>query len=153
LVWMSRTSGSVDLLGRVGFPDAEESNLRLAMKYDLEAVRYPQFGVLWRMSDAVSFGVTYRHEFELDLAQTFRVQGDVGAQSAPVIRNGFIQVASPSTDLFQPAQVAAGVAWRVHPRWLATTDVIYEHWSGFSNPGARIDLTHDLKNFERLVHI
>ena len=153
LVWMSQTNGTVNLSGRIGFPDADQSDLRLAMKYDLEAVRYPQFGVLWRVQHDLWLGLTYRHEFELDLAQTFRIDGDVGSVSSPVIQNGFIQVASHSTDLFQPAQLAAGMAWTVAPRWLATADVVYEHWSGFSNPGARIDLTHDLKDFERLVHI
>jgi long-chain fatty acid transport protein len=153
LVWMSRTQGTVDLTGRIGFPDAEQSDLRLSMNYDLEAVRYPQFGVLWRARSDLWLGLTYRAEFELDLAQTFRVEGDVGSVSAPVIRNGFIQVASHSTDLFQPGQLAAGMAFNVTPRWLTTADVIYEHWSGFSNPGAQIDLTHDLKDFEKLVHI
>src|SRR5262249_61091885 len=51
------------------------------------------------------------------------------------------------------AQLAAGMAFRVRRRWLVTADVVYERWSEFENPGAAIQLSADLKDFNRFVHI
>jgi len=152
-VWMSSSHGNVQLNGLVGFPDPEQSDLRLAIDYQLETVRYPQMGLYWQHSDRLTFGLTYRHSFTLRLAQSLHIEGIVGPLSHPLIQNGKVDVSSQSTDLFQPAQLAAGMAFRVRPRWLVTADVVYERWSEFENPGAAIQLSADLKDFNRFVHI
>src|SRR5215813_10620889 len=69
-VWMSSSHGNVQLNGLVGFPDPEQSDLRLAIDYQLETVRYPQMGLFWQHSDRLTFGLTYRHSFTLRLAQS-----------------------------------------------------------------------------------
>src|SRR5262249_47376092 len=80
-------------------------------------------------------------------------EGDVGAQSAPIIQDGWVDLRSRTADLFQPAQLAFGLAWRLRPRWLATADLVYERWSAFENPGAAITLQTELRDFMRLVRI
>lgn len=154
MAFMSRTQGDVVLEGRIGFPDAEDSELRLGLDVDLVAIRYPQVGALWVPRDGVAIGLVYRHAFVLELDQGFVIRGDVGPRdSEPILEDGYLAVRSLSSDLFQPAQVVLGLALRPAPRWLAALDLSYQRWSGFDTPGSRIELRYDLKTFNDLVRL
>ncbi len=152
MAFMSRTKGDVILRGRVGFPDAEDTELRLGLDVDLVAVRYPQAGVLWQPRDWLRLGLSYRHEFQLELDQGFVVRGNVGPKhDDPVLTDGYLAVRSISTDLFQPAQVTLGASAELPAGLLATLDLQWARWSRFRTPGSMVRLDYDLKDFNSLV--
>lgn len=154
MAFMSRTKGDVTLRGRIGFPDAEDTELRLGMDVDLVAVRYPQAGVLWQPLDWLRVGASYRHEFMLELDQGFVVRGNVGPRNdEPILADGFLAVRSISTDLFQPAQVTLGAAAELPRGLLATVDLQWARWSRFRTPGSMVKLDYDLKDFNTLVNL
>jgi len=154
VAYMSRTKGTVDLAGRVGFPDANDSDLTVGVNVDLVTIRYPQAGLLWRVEPWLDLGLCYRHEFKARFDQGFRIDGDVGVAGAPpLVEDGFFALHSVALDLFQPLQVAAGFAARPSRRLLVAGDVTWQRWSRFRNPAAHIDLDLDLKDFNDLVSI
>lgn len=152
--FLSRTEGLLNLRGLVGLPDPDDSDLDLAIDVDLKAVRYPQFGVLFVPRKDLSFGLTYRHQFELSVKQGFRVEGNVGVPGGrPIIEDAFFQLVSSSRDLFQPMQIALGTEYRPTARTRLALDAIYHRWSTFSDPAALIDLSLDLKDLQSLVNL
>ncbi len=154
IAYMSRTRGTLDLEGRVGFPSADDSSLSLDIDVDLITVRYPQAGVLVRAAPWLDVGLAYRGGFALKLDQAFTIRGDVGPDGAePVVDDGFFKLHSAALDLFQPEQVAVGFAARITPRLLVAGDVTWQRWSVFQNPAAHIDIDYDLKDFNDLVVI
>jgi len=60
VAFMSRTAGKVSLEGRIGFPDAEDSNLTLDIDVALKTIRYPQAGILWRARPWLLLGLAFR---------------------------------------------------------------------------------------------
>lgn len=151
--YMSRTQGAIDLTGRVGFPVSADSDLALDIDVKLRAIRYPQFGALWRARPWLDVGVTYRGGFVLEIDQQFAIHGDLGPAGHPVVDDAFFQLHAIALDLFQPQQVAAGFAARVVPRLLVSGDLTWQRWSEFENPAARITFEYDLKQFNNLVNL
>jgi hypothetical protein len=154
IAYMSRTRGTLDLNGRIGFPNSDDSDLALDIDVDLVTVRYPQGGVLVRATPWLDVGLAYRGGFALKLDQAFAIRGDVGPAGVdPVVDDGFFKLHSAALDLFQPEQVALGIAARLTPRLLVAGDVTWQRWSEFQNPAAHIDIEYDLKDFNDLVVI
>lgn len=154
IAYMSRTQGTLDLEGRVGFPDSYDSDLTLAIDVDLVTVRYPQAGILWRARPWLDLGLAYRGGFVLELDQGFTITGDVGSEGIePVVDDGFFALTTVSLDLFQPEQVAWGFAAQLTPRVLLAGDVTWQRWSAYQNPAANIEIELDLKDFNDLVVI
>lgn len=154
IAYMSKTSGTVTLQGRVGFPNYDDSNLALGIDVDLKTIRYPQAGLLWHATPYFDVGVAYRGSFTLHLDQTFIVSGDVGpAMGDPVIKDGYFKLRSLALDLFQPAQIAAGFSLRFTRDVTIAGDLTWQHWDAYENPAAHIDLMLDLKDFQHLVNI
>lgn len=154
IAYMSRTVGTVDLTGRVGFPNYDDSNLAVDIDVDLKTIRYPQAGLLWQVLPWLTLGAAYRGGFVLTLDQTFVITGDIGpADMEPVVEDGYFRLRSLSLDLFQPAQVATGFAAQITPRVLVAGDLTWQHWGSYENPAARIELDLDLKDFNSLIDI
>lgn len=153
LTFMSRTHGAIALGGRVGYPVSDDSTLDLDIDVSLIAVRYPEAGLLWRPLPWLDLGLTYRGSFVLELDQAFSLRGDLGPDANPIIRDASFALQSLSQDLFQPLQVAFGVAARITPRLLVTADLTYQRWSDMDNPASKITLQYDFKAFNELVHI
>lgn len=154
IAYMSSTEGGVVLVGRVGFPDAEDSQLDLAVDVDLKTVRYGQAGVLWRHNDWLDVGVSARSSFKVTLSQNFLVLGEVGPSNGePIVEDGFLGLTSRAEDLFQPAQVAFGVRAQLTPTFELDFDATYHRWSAFTNPAAEIDLELDVGEFNDLIDI
>jgi len=154
--FMSRTKGVVQLGGEISFPDPEaESDLRLDLDVDLKALRYPQAGILWEPLPWLSVGLTYRHRFVLELRQAFAISGDVVGEDGGgvILRDGYFALTSLSTNLFQPRQVAVGLAARPGDDWLVSLDVVWAQWSEFINPGSRLEMDFELGPFSDLVDI
>jgi long-chain fatty acid transport protein len=146
LAFMSRTSGTVTLRGRIGASDPEDSQLASSVSVDLLAIRYPQAGVLWEPTRYLALSLCYRHSFLLRVDQGFIINGDVGDSGnnghpppPPIVAGGSLVARSLATDLFQPWQLTAGAALRLTRRVLLAVDVSYERWSEF--PGTASDFT------------
>lgn len=156
LTFMSRTKGNLELSGNISFPNPEaESDMRLDLDVDLKALRYPQAGILWEPLPWLSIGLTYRHEFVLELQQGFLIRGDVVGEGGggTILQDGFFGLTSLSTNLFQPRQVAFGVAVMPNKRWTVTMDIVWAQWSRFINPGSRLEMNFELGAFDELVQI
>jgi long-subunit fatty acid transport protein len=152
--YMSSTQGSVLLDGRVGFPNADDSDLDLGIDVDLKTIRYPQFGAMLRATPWLDVAVSYRGGFRLFLDQIFDIHGDIGpAGGEPVVEDGLLQLRSVSQDLFQPAQLTAGFAAQLTPRFSLAFDLGWHRWSVYENPAARIDLVLDIGSFNELIDI
>ena len=59
IAYMSNTEGSVILAGRLGFPNAADSDLDLDIDVDLKTIRYPQLGAGFRVNDWLDIGASY----------------------------------------------------------------------------------------------
>jgi long-chain fatty acid transport protein len=152
--YMSSTQGDVFLEGRVGFPNAEDSDMVMAIDVDLRTIRYAQAGLLFRATPWLDLGFSYRGGFVLVLDQGFVIEGDVGsAGEPPVVEDGYFMLQTISEDLFQPAQYTAGLSARLTPRMLLAFDLSYHRWSAFENPSANITLDMDIGDFNDLVDI
>lgn len=156
VTFMSRTQGDLELSGRISFPDAEaESDMRLDLDVDLKALRYPQAGILWEPLRWLSVGLVFRDEFVLEMEQGFRITGDVVGEGGGgvILRDGFFDLTSLSTNMFQPRQVALGVAVMPTGRWTVTMDIVWAQWSRFINPGSRLEIEVELGTFNDMVDI
>lgn len=156
VTFMSRTQGDLELSGRISFPDAEaESDMRLDLDVDLKALRYPQAGILWEPLKWLSVGLTFRDEFVLEMEQGFRITGDVVGEGGGgmILRGGFFGLTSLSTNLYQPRQVAFGMAVMPNGRWTVSMDLVWAQWSRFINPGSRLEMEFELGSFNDLVDI
>lgn len=154
LGYLSATSGGVALGGRIDTQVPENSDLELAIDVDLKTVRYPQAGVLWRARPWLDLGAAYRGGFVLDVAITFRLEGDIGPEAGPpTVEDGFFQLLSQFQDLFQPEQFAAGASARLTDRLTLAFDVVLHRWSEFDNPAAEIVIDYDLKDLNDLVDL
>lgn len=154
LAYMSSTQGEVLLDGRVGFPNADDSDLALAMDVDLRAIRYAQLGAWYRAKPWLNVGLSYRDGFALTLDQVFIIQGDVGPDGgAPLVEDGFFRLHTLSQDLFQPAQLTLGFDAQLTPSLAVALDVQWQRWSAFENPAARIRIDLDVGQFNDLIDI
>lgn len=158
LTFMSRTKGNVVLKGFIDIaPDidnVDHTDLRGDIDVDLKALRYPQFGVLWEINSRWALGLTYRHHFNLELKQRFRIQGDAGfSPDSLLIEDGFYEIVSLSSNLYQPMQVVLGLSGRLHERVLVALDLTFNRWSQFKNPGSRLQLGYDLGTFNDYIHL
>ena len=154
LAYMSSTQGTVGLQGVVGFPDPDVSQLDLAIDVDLRTIRYPQAGLAWQATPWLTVGAAFRGGFRLVLDQTFDIRGDIGSPGFdPLVDDGYLHLRSRAQDLFQPAQLTAGVHAIVTPRLALAFDLAWHRWSVLENPAARIDLDLDIGDFNDLVDI
>jgi long-chain fatty acid transport protein len=152
--YMSSTQGAVLLEGRVGFPNADDSDLDLGIDVDLKTIRYPQFGAMFRATPWLDVALSYRGGFRLFLDQIFDIHGDIGPEGVdPIVEDGVLQLRSVSQDLFQPAQLTAGFAAQLTPRFALAFDLAWHRWSVYENPAARIDLVLDVGSFNDLIDI
>jgi len=152
--YLSSTTGGVQLSGRLGFPNAVDSDLALAIDVDLKTVRYPQAGIFYRATPWLDLGFAYRGGFVLNVDLAVRIEGDVGPDGAPpVVDDGYIDVLSRFQDLFQPEQFAIGANARITDDLSIAFDLVLHRWSAFDNPTAVIDIDLDLKDFNEFVDI
>ncbi len=151
--YMSRTSGTATLVGRVGYPDENDSQLALGIDVSLLSLRYPEAGILWKPNPWLNVGLTYRGGVVLQIQQGVTIMGDLGPAALPVVQDAFFKLNTMALDLFQPTEIAAGFAAHLTPRLLVSGDLTWAKWSDFQNPAAQIVLDYDLKQFNSLVNI
>ena len=129
---LSRSQGHVTLEGNVALSQPLLSSLASSVDVGLFGVRYPQAGIAWEPSERLEFGLTYRHSFQLAIDQNFRIEGSVGDPGQkPLVEKGYFEAQTRIRDLFQPAQLTAGVAARPTGNLLVTADLTWARWSQF----------------------
>jgi len=154
VAYMSSTHGDVKLRGLIGFPQPDQSSLELAIDVDLKTVRYPHAGIAWRATPWLDLALSYRGGFALTIEQGVRIDGDVGLPgSEPVVEDGFLDLFSASQDLFQPAQLTAGLAAQITAGTAVAFDLGWHRWSVFENPASQILLDLDIGQFNDLVDL
>lgn len=154
LGYLSSTTGGVTLGGRLHPVRPEESDLLLEIDIDLETVRYPQAGVLWRALPWLDVGGAYRGGFVLNVDLAFRIDADIGPEGGPyIVEDGFFAFLSEFQDLFQPEQWAVGAAARIHPNLNLAFDLVWHRWSAYDNPSTIVEIEFDLKDLNDLVMI
>ena len=121
----------------IAVSDPDTSSLQTNIGVDLVAVRYPQAGILWDATKNLSFGITYRHSFKLELDQGFQINGNVGDPGLPpVIENGSFAARSRSMDNFSrgssPAASRRGCGGAA-----VSFDLTYAAWERVSLPASR----------------
>jgi len=152
--YLSSTKGDVFLDGRIGFPNAEDSDMVMAIDVDMRTIRYGQAGLFYRALPWLDIAASYRGGFVLVLDQGFVIEGDVGsAGEEPVVEDGYFLLKTVSQDLFQPSQYTAGVNARLTGRFTLAFDLSYHRWSVCGNPSANITLDMDIGDFNDLVDI
>ncbi len=154
VAYMSSTQGTVTLDGRLGFPNADDSDFALDMNVDLKTIRYAQAGLFYRARPWLDIGLSYRGQFSLVLDQVFLIQGDVGAEGVePLVEDGYFRLRTVSQDLFQPEQITAGLDARLTPNLSVAFDLQLQRWSKFENPAAEITIDLDIGQFNDLIDI
>jgi long-chain fatty acid transport protein len=151
LTFMSRTTGSASLRGTIELGDAEASQLESAIDVNLASVRYPQAGLLWRVSRLLSLSVVYRHSYLLTSDLAFRIDGNIG--NPALVEGGYLRVQTRTTDLFQPWQLVAGAAFKLRHDIELLFDLTYARWSEFPVAAGGFELDLDVKQFQPLVKL
>lgn len=152
LSFLSNTSGTLDIAGKVNATSADLTAVFSAVDVDLTAVRYPAFGVMWTPWPEWRFGVTFRDEFDLHLDLDVRVHGDItlGAEELVLVKNGTFLLSSMNDNLFSPRQLSFGVSHR-GDGWTLALDVTWNQWSRYPAPTSTIRLMLDLGDLEFMV--
>ena len=148
------TAGNYTLVGRLGFPVPEESELGLAIDVDATPVIYPQAGVLWKTTPWLTLGATYRGEFVLEAIQIIRFDADIGPPNqTPVVEDAFLDIDAFALALYQPRQLALGFAAQLSGHLLLAADVTYQDWSELVNPTPVIVIELDVGQFNEFVDL
>jgi long-subunit fatty acid transport protein len=147
LSFLANTTGTLDIAGDVAFFDSANTVLMTAVDVSLTAIRYPSFGIQYRLGDRWRFGLTYRETFTLKLDLAIRVHGDIVNDEAPddepVVENASFDMTARNANFFSPRQLAFGVAY-VAPRITVSVDLTWVQWSAFPAPSAELVLGLDL---------
>jgi len=143
LTFLSHTEGRLDVAGRVGFTDTEETQLRAGVVEDLVAVRYPTVGVHYAPTPELQLGVTFREEFALRLDLEVLVSGDIVEDGETTLPDASFDMSSSSSTLFSPRQLAIGLAWDAGC-WLISADLTWAQWSRFPTPTAEVTMSLSL---------
>ncbi len=141
--FMSTSETRLEVTGEIpAIGAATRSRLEHALRTDLLSVRYPQAGVQVKASDSLSFGLSYRGEFQLGLALDANVTADItlGADAIPV----YFQILTASINAFLPQQLTLGAAWHPLPSLRIGLDLTWVDWSAYRAPVGKTDVVLDL---------
>ena len=141
--FMSTSTTRLEVVGEIpAIGAATRSRLEHALRTDLLSVRYPQAGIQIVPNDSLSFGLTYRGEFQLGLALDANVTADItlGAEAIPV----YFQILTASINAFLPQQVSLGAAWKPIRTLRIGLDLTWVDWSAYKAPVGTTDVRLDL---------
>lgn len=146
VTYLSNTHGKLDVKGTVHATDVTHTRLLSAVDVDLEAVRYPSFGLMWRPGAHWRFGLAEREQFSLDLDLDVLVHGQIvtGPDDTVLVPDGRFFLNSVNSNLFSPRQVVAGAAYESQ-RFLLAVDLAWLQWSHFPASTATIELDLDVQ--------
>lgn len=152
LGYLTTTQGDLALRGRVGFPDASDSDLRLAIDVDVATLAYPVAGIAYQLRPWLRVAASYRGGVQPTTDLAVNIEGDIGAEGLePIVADAKVALRSISLSHFQPSEFNAGVDALLSERLRVAADVSYIRWSQFANPAARLDSEFNLGQFTELI--
>lgn len=143
IAFMSTSETKLEVVGELpALSAAAHSRLHHMLRAELLSVRYPQAGIQIIPSDSLSFGLTYRGEFQLGLKLDAEVMADItlGAEAIPV----YFQILTASVNAFLPQQLSLGAAWKPLRTLSLALEVTWVNWSAYKVPVGSSDVVLDL---------
>ncbi len=152
LGYLTATQGVVTLQGRVGFPDASNSDLALAIDVDVTTLAYPVAGFAYQLRPWFRVAGRYRGGVQPTTDLAVNIEGDIGAEGLePIVADAKVQLRSISLSHFQPTELSAGIDALLTPAFRLAFDVSYYRWSEFANPASRLQSAFELGQFTELL--
>ena len=152
--YLTGTEGELSLAGRVGFPDAEDSELRLDMDVDVVTIPYPILGVAYQVRPWLAIAASYRGGAQPVSDLNLTVEGDIGAANIdPIVADALVDIHTVSLFHFQPAEFTLGLDALISKGLRIAADLSFHRWSAFSNPAARLNTELELGEFNELVDL
>ncbi len=152
LGYLTATSGVVTLTGRVGFPDANDSELVLDMDVDITTRAYPIAGVGYQATPWLRLGAAYRGEVQPVTDLSINIEGDIGAaMREPIVADASVNLRSISLSHFQPAEISLGAEAWLRKTLVVVADLSLHRWSRFSNPAAKLESALELGQFNEFL--
>lgn len=146
--FLTSTVGDVNLVGRIGFPDAASSDIFLDMDVSVTQEIYANAGASYQAMPWLRVAGMYRASVQPVTDLSVNVIGDIGAANVePIVEAASIELRSRALNHFQPAEFAMGFYVEANSRLAIAGDLVYQRWSAYKNPAATLDSTLDLGQF------
>lgn len=143
IAFMSTSVTTLEVVGEIPAIGATaHSTLEHSLRTELLSVRYPQAGLQLIPNDSLSFGVTYRGEFQLGLELDASVTADItlGEEALPV----YFRILTASVNAFLPQQLSFGAAWKPLRTLRIGFDLTWVDWSAYKAPIGKTDIVLEL---------
>jgi long-chain fatty acid transport protein len=152
LGYVTSTKGTVKLSGRVGFPDAEDSDLLLAMDVDVSTLVYPIAGAAYQLKPWLRVAASFRGGAQPVSDLGVVIEGDIGAANLePIVADAAVNLRSIALSHYQPAEFSVGLDAKLSPRLRVAADLALHRWSTFENPAAQLESTLELGQFNEFI--
>tara|TARA_R110002096_G_scaffold16898_14_gene58183 strand:+ start:21133 stop:22461 length:1329 start_codon:yes stop_codon:yes gene_type:complete len=152
LGYLTATSGGVTLTGRVGFPNANDSDLVLDMDVDITTRAYPVAGIGYQATPWLRLGAAYRGGVQPITDLSIDIEGDIGAAMRdPIVADAAVNLRSISLSHFQPAEFSLGAEAWLRETFVVVADLSLHRWSGFANPAAQLESALELGQFNEFL--
>ncbi len=152
LSYLTSTKGNVQLAGRVGFPDAEDSDLLLAMDIDVRSLVYPVAGVAYQLRPWLRIAAAYRGGAQPVSDLAVDIEGDIGAADLePIVADAAVNLHSIALSHYQPAVVSMGLDASISAALRLAIDLSFQRWSTYENPASKLDTVLELGQFQEFI--
>ncbi|MCP4443829.1 MAG: hypothetical protein GY811_00605 [Myxococcales bacterium] len=152
LAYLAATSGGVTLEGRVGFPDANDSELVLDMDVDITSNAYPVGGIAYQIRPWLRLAAAFRGEVQPITDLGIDILGDIGAEGRePIVSDAAVNLRSVSLSHFQPAEFSVGAEAWLGESLVVVADLGYVRWSRFANPASNLESALELGQFNEFL--
>jgi long-chain fatty acid transport protein len=152
LAYVTSTEGSVKLSGRVGFPDAEDSDLLLAMDVDVRTLVYPVAGVAYQLKPWLRVAASYRGGAQPISDLRVDIEGDIGAANLePIVADAAVNLRSIALSHYQPAELSIGLDANLNSDLRIALDLAFHRWSTYRNPAAKLETELELGEFNEFI--
>jgi long-chain fatty acid transport protein len=152
LGYVTSTEGRVELDGRVGFPDAEDSDLLLAMDVDVRTLSYPIAGVAYQLRPWLRVAASFRGGAQPVSDLGVVIEGDIGAANLePIVADAAVNIRSIALAHYQPDEVSIGLDANLTSTIRLAADLAFHRWSTFENPAAKLETELELGQFDDFI--
>ncbi len=138
VTFLAATRGAFEITGTARLPGGgvtvHDSQLRHEVDADLTAIRYPQAGVWWEVTEALTLGLAYRGEAKIDLEILAELDGIV---DAGIEVPASYELESLTINAFIPQQIAFGISVGTSENVHVNMDVAWVNWASYQSPVSR----------------
>ena len=153
LGYVTSTEGRVELDGRVGFPDADDSDLLLGMDVDVRTLSYPVAGVAYQLRPWLRVAASFRGGAQPVSDLGVDIEGDIGAANLePIVADAAVNLRSIALAHYQPDEVSIGLDANLTSGLRLAADLAFHRWSTFENPAAKLETALELGEFNEFIN-